>query len=198
MKRLVVFTGAGVSKESGIPTFEELDIRDKLSRDYFLSNPEDFYRTSLIMYKTIKNAEPNAAHLAIAEYDLPVVTMNIDMLHKRAGSKHVVELHGSLEEVHCRVCRRYLPFDEVEKSIRCDCGRVYDHDVVLYGDSIPRLEEAYDTVDGAKELLVIGTSMVTSTSSYIIYYAKGQGAKITMINDNAATKVPEYLRSIFG
>ena len=88
MKIIVAFTGAGISKASGIPTFQDMDgIREKLSIDYFMSNTRDFYDVLLGMKKNIDKASPNPAHIAIAEYDLPVVTMNIDGLHKKAGSK---------------------------------------------------------------------------------------------------------------
>lgn len=197
--KLAVFTGAGVSRESGIPTFEEMDVRDRLTRTHCIHHPEDFYQLMLQMYDTAKHAQPNAAHLAIAAYGLPVVTMNIDCLHTRAGSRQVVEVHGALDYVYCAQCRQKRFLDVLREGVHCpNCGRVYSHNVVLYGDMIPRLQEAYRVVENLDELLVVGTSMVTSTASYVMDYAQLHGAKITMINDHAATRVPQYLREKLG
>lgn len=82
MYDLVAITGAGISKASGIPTFEDMgDLRNKLTRSYFNSHPEEFYQGLLAMKETIDRAEPNPAHLALVEYNIPVITMNIDGLH---------------------------------------------------------------------------------------------------------------------
>ena len=199
MYRLVSFTGAGISKASGIPTFEEMgDIRDKLSIDYFTENPESFYNILLKMKKLINTVEPNAAHYALAEYDIPVVTMNIDGLHQKAGSKCVVEVHGNLEYVSCICGGKKLPFETVEDSVYCDlCKQPLCPSVVLYGGKIACYRDADTLVRNTKELLVVGTSFYTSTSSIFVASAKQAGAKITIINDNAETKVLRYLQEVF-
>ena len=195
MCKIVAFTGAGISKPSGVPTFEELgDIREKLSRDYFNMYPNDFYNILISMKERIDKAQPNDAHLTLTKYEVPIITMNIDGLHNKAGSTDVIEIHGNLEYVYCPKCGKKHDFNIVKQSIYCnDCKVIYDTNVVLYGDSIPRYEEAYRLVSKAKELLVIGTSFYTSTSSNIVYFAKELGVKVTVINDNAETKVARYL-----
>ena len=96
MLDLIAITGAGISKASGIPTFDEMgDLREKLSRDYFRAHPKDFYEIILDMKRNIDRAQPNAAHRALAEYRVPVITMNIDGLHTRAGSEGVLRSMGT-------------------------------------------------------------------------------------------------------
>jgi NAD-dependent deacetylase len=157
MYRIVAFTGAGISKASGIPTFAEMgDLREKLSRDYFNRYTEDFYRILNQMRRTCDQAKPNPAHLAIARYDVPVVTMNIDGLHKRAGSTNIVEIHGCLDYLYCDCCQKRYSYDVLEESIYCkSCHEKLQPNVVLYGDNIPLYSEAAKLVTNTKELLVI-------------------------------------------
>lgn len=200
MKRIVAFTGAGISKASGIPTFQDMDgIREKLSIDYFMSNTRDFYDVLLGMKKNIDKASPNPAHIAIAEYDLPVVTMNIDGLHKKAGSKQVVEIHGNFDFVFCTRCNKHFDFSYVNKSLYCDeCNGLLKPNIVLYGENIPRYFEAIDVITSADELLVVGTSFYTSTATMMVGAAQRAGLKVTTINKDAENEVPEYLRKILG
>lgn len=120
-QRLIVFTGAGISVESGIPTFQEQPgIRDKLTRDFANEHPEEYRDTIRSMVNCCENANPNAAHLAIAELiDCPVITMNVDGLHTKAGSSNVIEIHGT------------LPTREMLEEY--DFPLTYDG-IVLYGD----------------------------------------------------------------
>ena len=124
MLDLIAITGAGISKASGIPTFDEMgDLREKLSRDYFRAHPKDFYEIILDMKRNIDRAQPNAAHRALAEYRVPVITMNIDGLHTRAGSEGVLEVHGNLDYVECERCNTSHGYNEVDESIYCNgCG----------------------------------------------------------------------------
>ena len=97
MLDLVAITGAGISRASGIPTFVEMgDLREKLSRDYFRAQPEKFYEIILDIKRTVDRAQPNPAHRALAEYGVPVITMNIDGLHTRAGSERCWRSTGAL------------------------------------------------------------------------------------------------------
>ena len=96
-KKVIFFTGAGISVDSGIPTFQEQPgIRDKLTRDFANEYPEEYRNTIRQMLDSCENASPNAAHIAIAEGGFPVITMNVDQLHTKAGSKNVIEVHGVL------------------------------------------------------------------------------------------------------
>lgn len=195
MSKIVAFTGAGVSKASGIPTFNELgELRNKLSRGYFENNTQEFYKLLIDMKKTCANAKPNPAHIALAEYDIPIVTMNIDGLHQRAGSKTLIEVHGNLNSVICCNCKASYDFLVVEESIYCKyCNGLLEPSVVLYGDNIPHYYDALDLIGSAEELLVIGTSFYTSTSSDFVGKAERAGIKIKLINNDAEKQVPAYL-----
>lgn len=199
MKKLVVFTGAGISKDSGIPTFVELgDLREKLSRDYFNRYTNDFYNILKEFSNKIKAAKPNAAHKAIAKYNVPVITMNIDSLHNKAGSQNVLEIHGDITHVICSKCDKKYNFEQVYNSIYCpECDEILQPNVVLYGDMIPGYMEAMDIIDSTDVLLVVGTSFYTSTAGFMIERARNSGFKVDIINENAKELVPEYLESFF-
>jgi len=196
---IIAFTGAGISAASGIPTFEELgeSFRRSLSRSVFNADPEAFYTNLLKLKTACDQAQPNAAHRALAEHGIPVITMNIDGLHRRAGTTDLIEIHGSIERVHCKKCGGEYPFAQTAQSCRCPgCGGLLLHDVVLYEDSIPRLADALERVEGRGKLLVIGTSFYTSTSSYVVEHARAQGREIVIINEKAETEVPAYLSKL--
>jgi NAD-dependent deacetylase len=198
--RIVAFTGAGISQESGVPTFAEMgDVREKLSRDFYLAYPQEFFDLLLQMKKTVDAAMPNAAHQALAQRHIPVVTMNIDGLHRRAGTEQLVELHGNLERVLCRRCGQAYPFLQVERDIHCPgCGAILDSDVVLYGDMIERYPDAFAYLTDCEILLVVGTSFYTSTASVCVQVARQAGARVEIINESAARKVPAFLAQILG
>lgn len=200
MSKIVAFTGAGISKASGVPTFIELgDLRNKLSRDYFEDNTYDFYKLLAEMKKICDNAKPNPAHLALAQYNIPVITMNIDGLHQRAGSKDLIEIHGNLNNVICCNCKTSYEFRVIEDSIYCKlCNALLEPNVVLYGDSIPRYFDALELIGATEELLVVGTSFYTSTASDFVSIAKRAGIKVTIINDEAEIQVPIYLKQAFS
>lgn len=199
MHRLVAFTGAGISKASGIPTFEEMgDIRDKLSRDYFNNHPEEFYKIVLDLKRLAEKAVPNPAHFALAKHNIPVVTMNVDGLHRRAGSKEVLEVHGNLDFVYCDRCSDRFDFNIVGDSVFCPrCKHLLKPNVVLYGDAIPLYLSALDLMADAEELLVIGTSFYTSTALDLVGRCQSAGIKVSTINSNAENRVPELLKEIF-
>ncbi len=200
MLNIAALTGAGISKPSGIPTFEDLgDIRDKLSRDYFLANPESFYKILIDMKKLIDKANPNPAHMALAEHNIPTVTMNVDGMHKKAGTKDLIEIHGNLEHVFCKKCLNKYGLFEVSKTIYCPkCKGLLHPNVVLYGDGIPEYYIAADLIKKADELIVIGTSFSTSTASNLVGEAEMSGIKVTVINSDAEIKVPAYLGSLIS
>ena len=197
---IIAFTGAGISAASGIPTFEELgeDFRRSLSRSVFNFNPDVFYQNILQLKKACDAAAPNAAHLALAKHDIPVITMNIDGLHRRAGTADLIEIHGNLEYVRCKQCGQEYLFIQVEQGSRCpDCGGLLLHDIVLYEDQIPRLQEALARVEGSGVLLVIGTSFYTSTSGYVVEHARACGREIVIINERAEVEVGRYLHDFW-
>lgn len=170
MRELILaFTGAGISRASGIPTFEEQgDLRLKLSRQFFYTNRPEFNRVISQMQSVCKKAHPNDAHLALAEYNIPVITMNIDKLHKRAGTKHLINIHGELPNI------------------------------VLYGDPAPLYEMAHNWVFQLRPgdiFLIIGVSFYTNISEQLRISAMGQGAHIEIINNNSEELVRTYLEA---
>ncbi|MBS4534440.1 transcriptional regulator [Clostridium sp. D2Q-14] len=199
MPKLVAITGAGISKASNIPTFVEMgNLRDKLSRDYFHKNPEDFYQSLLEMKKLIDIAEPNDAHKVLFEYDVSIITMNIDGLHSKAGSKDGIEVHGNLDFVYCNRCNKEYDFNKVLKGIKCHkCGEILDTNVVLYGDNIKDFHKAIDLVVSSDRILVIGTSFYTSTVNYLVSIARTNEIPVDIINEQAEINVRKYLKELF-
>ena len=180
-QKIIFFTGAGISVESGIPTFQEQPgIRDKLHRDFANEHPEEYRATIRQMVDSCEKAEPNAAHFAIAELDFPVITMNVDKLHHKAGSNDVIEVHGVLPT------REQLEEENFPME--------YDG-IVLYGDLAPKYEDAIRLVKRLEYnnsyFVIIGTSFYTGISEKLYRLAKQRHAKIIIINDNATTRVPE-------
>ena len=165
---IIAFTGAGVSKASGIPTFDEMgDLREKLDRSFCKKHPEEYREIIAGLQNACDKAVPNDAHLALAEFDVPVMTMNVDSLHSRAGSKGVLELHG------------HLP------------------DIVLYGDQAPKYQDAHDwlwTLESGDVFLIVGTSYYTTISTMLKYSAMNRGAKVVEINSSAETEVRKFLK----
>ena len=177
-RNAVFFGGAGVSTESGIPDFRSTDglyhqqwsdpPETILSHGYFTRKTEafyDFYKKKMLF----PLASPNAAHRALAKLEemgilSAVITQNIDGLHQAAGSRHVVELHGSTLRNYCVRCRRFYPVETILKSEgvpRCECGGVIKPDVVLYGENLPydAMEDAISSIARADLLIIGGTSL---------------------------------------
>ncbi|NLG85451.1 MAG: NAD-dependent protein deacylase [Firmicutes bacterium] len=196
MKKVVAFTGAGISVASGLPTFDftwrGIPARDLLTIESFLADPERFYlffREALARWQA---ATPNPAHRALAAAEIPVITQNIDGLHQRAGSRVVVELHGNLRHMVCLGCGHREPLVLPPTGLPlCRCGRVLKPDVVLFGEELHGWEEAIALLEGVEHLLVIGTSLTVAPACYIPGYAAASGATVEIINEAAATKVPE-------
>jgi NAD-dependent deacetylase len=177
---IVFFTGAGISAESGIPTFQEQPgIRDKLSRGFANCYPEEYRKVMRVMVDACENAEPNDAHRAIAELGCLVITMNVDRLHTKAGSKNVMEIHGVLPT------REELEDEHFPYEYR---------DIVLYGDMAPKYYDAQDLVDSLDRdsiFIIVGTSFYTGISERLRNIARYRGAYVCCINSDAAERVPE-------
>ncbi|MDB4873935.1 MAG: silent information regulator protein Sir2 [Gemmatimonadetes bacterium] len=197
-KSVVVFTGAGVSAESGIPTYRGDDdglwSRQKMERfanpaGYAKNLPEayEWYRQRAL---SLADKEPNAAHLAIVELatlvpGLTVVTQNIDSLHQRAGSKQVVELHGNLREVRCSACGQRLPWAEAPVTPSCDvCRGMLRPDVVMFEEDLPmnELEAAQSAALGCDVMLSIGTSNQVWPARQLPNIALNNGSSLIVVN----------------
>lgn len=185
-QKVIFFTGAGISVDSGIPTFQEQEgIRDKLTRDFANEHSEEYRATIKQMLDGCENAEPNAAHIAIAESGFPVITMNVDRLHTKAGSKNVIEVHGVLPTR-----------EEVEEE---DFPLTYDG-IILYGDIAPKYEDAIKMVKSLEYdnsyFIIVGTSFYTGISEQLYKIARQRHAKIVIINDNASDRVPAICKNL--
>jgi NAD-dependent deacetylase len=179
---IIAFTGAGVSKESGIDTFQDRPgIREYLTREYAELNPDKFREVMKEFISTVSGKEPNDAHKALADYGIPIITMNVDMLHENAGSEYVLKVHGRLP------CEEEIPYCEKLRGVP-----------VLYGDAAPNYSKAFNWVEllGPEDvLLVIGASEYTLFSSQIRQAAYFNGVEVYEIQDNAGTKVRKYLEN---
>lgn len=192
-KRIVFFTGAGVSTDSGIPDFRSQDglynqkykypPEEIISHSFFIANPEEFYR----FYKDKMlnlTAEPNITHKFIADLEkcgkcTGVVTQNIDGLHQKAGSHKVYELHGSVLRNYCTKCRKFFSAEYIKESTgipRCDqCGSIIKPDVVLYEEGLDQevLYNAIEAISHADVLIILGTSLVVYPAAGLIRYFRG-------------------------
>lgn len=199
-KKVVFFGGAGVSTESGIPDFRSaagiysqsfgnLSPEQIVSRSFFDRYPAEFY--SFYREKMIyTEAKPNAAHLKLAELeaagkDITIVTQNIDGLHQMAGSKKVIELHGSIHRNFCMKCGQSYSLELVanEKYIvpECSlCGGLIKPDVVLYEESLKNedIEGAVRAIEQADMLIVAGTSLIVYPAAGFIRYFRGRHSAI--------------------
>lgn len=198
--RIAVLTGAGMSTESGIPDFRSpggLYSRNQtalppeylLSHDCLVEQPElffDYLRTQL----NFGTVEPDASYRMLAELERVgcvsgVVTQNIDGLHSTAGSQRVIEAHGSLARFYCSGCGRSADAAKqmrAEVSYRCECGGLLRPDVVLYGEALPAIDEAFDVVEESDALLVLGTSLVVYPIAAIPQLFLRAGKSVVIVN----------------
>lgn len=196
---VVVFTGAGVSADSGIPTFRGDGGLWRNFRAEDLATPEAFARNPLLVWEWyesrrdfVRDAKPNAAHDSIARaIHAVVVTQNVDGLHVRAGSKRVIELHGNLFRVRCvrdgKVAEAYDRFAELPP--KCACGALLRPDVVWFGEMLPEgaFEQASEAVHHSDLLLVIGTSGVVYPAAGLVPMHRGLSIEINPQPSNACT-----------
>ena len=202
---IVFFGGAGVSTESGIPDFRSADglynqkydvpPETMLSHSYFVKHPEEFIRFHKDKMLCTW-AKPNAAHLKLAELERAgklkaVVTQNIDGLHQDAGSKEVMELHGSVQRNYCMKCHAFYDFAAIKEKVneatdmvpRCDkCGGIIKPDVVLYEEGLDGLtmQKSVQYIQNADVLIIGGTSLAVYPAAGLIDYYRGN--KLVLIN----------------
>lgn len=202
--KIVVFSGAGLSTNSGIPDFRSADgiYNEKLnsmfspeeiiSHSFFLKYPKEFYDFyfSKMVYK---DAKPNSGHIFFKELeklgkDVTIVTQNIDGLHSLAGSKKVIEVHGTILKNYCMKCHKFYSLDDIlsKKPVPyCDCGGIIKPDVVLYEESLNEKDiyGAINSIEEADMLIVVGTSLVVyPAASFVRYY---RGNKLVLLNKSA-------------
>ena len=219
---VVFFGGAGVSTESGIPDFRSVDglYNQKwkyppetiLSHSFFVKYPEEYYRFHREKL-VIDGVKPNGAHLKLAELEQAgklraVVTQNIDGLHQAAGSKKVLELHGSILRSYCSACGRPYPADKMNRGEgvpRCACGGVIRPDIVLYEEPLDDavVSEAIRVISGAEVLIIGGTSLNVYPAAGLINYYRGN--KLALVNlsetpydDEADLVIHEKIGKVFS
>lgn len=201
-ERAVFFGGAGVSTESGIPDFRSVNglYRQKyayppeqiLSHTFFMEHTAEFFRFYRDKMLCL-TAQPNAAHIKLAEWEKEgrlsaVITQNIDGLHQKAGSKKVLELHGSIWRNHCVRCGKFYSAQSIQESDGvplCECGGIIKPDVVLYEEPLERevLAESVKELKAADTLIVGGTSLTVYPAAGLIDYFGGNN--IVVINRGA-------------
>ncbi len=199
---IVFFGGAGVSTESGIPDFRSVDglynqqydypPETIISHSFFMKNPKEFYRfyRDKMIYR---EAQPNACHKKLAELEArgklkAVITQNIDGLHQLAGSKEVLELHGTVLKNRCMECGKKYSLDDImngEDVPRCSCGGIIKPEVVLYEEGLDDdvISRAVSYIRNADMLIIGGTSLSVYPAAGLINYYRGH--KLVLVNKSA-------------
>lgn len=212
-RNVVALTGAGISRPSGIPDFrsagglwEQDDPLEVASFSTFRTNPERFYNWLRPLLQVSLAAQPNPAHLALAELEQngmlrAVITQNIDGLHQRAGSRTVYELHGHMRSATCTRCERQLDADRLVEQVlagvlpHCDCGQygMLKPDIVLFDEELPitPFQQAQHALATCDVLLIIGTSLEVYPVAHMPLLALQHGARLVVINFDA-TYVDSY------
>jgi len=207
-KNCVALTGAGISAESGIPTFrskgglwEKFDPVVYASAEVFRKDPSKYWTIRGDFIRGYGEYKPNAAHYALVALEKMgilrhVITQNIDGLHKSAGSRSVTEIHGSLREIYCLKCGREYLAPHVPEGLPpcCECGGVLKPNTVLFGEQLPpeALEHAYHESATCKSMLVVGTSAVVQPAASLPYLAKRNGALVIEINPEKSFPAADY------
>jgi NAD-dependent deacetylase len=220
LQPVVALTGAGISTESGIPDFRspsgiwaEFDPREYATLDAFRADPVKVWSFYRLRYGALTEAQPNAGHVALAQLERAghvraVVTQNIDTLHERAGSREVVEVHGSIRTCSCPSCgQRYLReevlgfLQEGADAPRCeDDGAVLKPDVVFFGELLPEaaIDRAYELAREARLLLVVGSGLEVWPVSLLPDETVRAGGRVAIVNKGPTTFDGEAVLKIEG
>lgn len=199
MKRIVVLTGAGMSAESGIATFrdsgglwEQHKVEDVATPEGFKRNPQlvlDFYNQRR---RAAFDAKPNAGHIGLAElekdYNVSIITQNVDDLHERAGSTHVLHLHGELKKVRSTLDSSLIyeltpDNPDIHIGDKCERGSQLRPHIVWFGEAVPMIEKAIEEVEMCDILVVIGTSLNVYPAAGLLNYARA-GTPVYLIDPN--------------
>ncbi len=217
-KKIVVFTGAGASTESGIADFRSeeglwsrYDPSIYASYHYFLEDPSKFWTMHNELVDIVVNAKPNQIHKAVVELEklgkiIAIITQNVDALHQRAGSGTynnipIYELHGSYEKLECIRCKKEFLFEEVEtKNVKypvCECSGYIKPKVVLFGEPLRQsvLERAMNACRSCDCFMMIGSSLLVSPANFLPSIAKESGAKVIFVNRDSTAM--DYIADIF-
>jgi NAD-dependent deacetylase len=205
---VLALTGAGISTESGIPDFRsptglwaQYDPEEYATIDAFRADPVKVWRFYALRFRALTEAQPNAGHVALAELERAglvsaVVTQNIDLLHDRAGSREVVEVHGSIRTSTCRRCGERYALDEVLRLLddadapRCpSCAEVLKPDVVFFGELLPEtaIDRAYELARSTRLLLVVGSGLEVWPVSLLPDETVRSGGHVAIVNRGPTT-----------
>jgi len=209
MKRLVILSGAGMSAESGIRTFrdmnglwEEYDVMEVASIEAWYKNPELLLHFYNDRRKHMIESKPNQGHLLLAEleknFDVQIITQNVDDLHERAGSTHVLHLHGELTKARSTIDPSLiylLDNPEMKMGDKCEKGSQLRPHIVWFGEEVPAMTEAIPIVESADYLCVIGTSLNVYPAAGLINYAPSS-APLYLIDPNPPTSRPRKVEVI--
>lgn len=194
----VVFTGAGMSTESGLPDFrssktglwKQVDPTKLASIDALENNRESFIQFYHKRIQAIHNYKPHRGHEILGKWERAgliqaIITQNVDGFHQQAGSRNVTELHGTLRTVHCHACGKTFPNQEfINGKFHCDCGGFLRPSVVLFGETLPydAIQKAEEETEKAELFIVLGSSLTVSPANFFPVEAKQNGAKLVIIN----------------
>lgn len=209
MERLVILSGAGMSAESGIRTFrdmnglwEEYDVMEVASIEAWHKNPELLLRFYNDRRKQMMGSQPNLGHLLLAELEksieVQIITQNVDDLHERAGSSHVLHLHGELSKARSTIDPSLiytLDDPEMKMGDKCEKGSQLRPHIVWFGEEVPAMTEAIPIVESADYLCVIGTSLNVYPAAGLIHYAPA-AATIFLIDPNPPATLPKRVKVI--
>ena len=202
MKKIVVFTGAGVSAESGISTFRDsgglwdnYDIRDVATPEAWKKNPALVLQFYNERRKQVIEAVPNAAHKAIAElqtkFDVHVITQNVDDLHERAGSENIVHLHGEIRKSRSTL-NPQLIYDikgwEIKAGDRCEMGSQLRPHIVWFGEMVPEMNRAEDIASTADIFIIVGTSLNVYPAAGLVHHASSN-CQIYLVDPNEVNDI---------
>jgi NAD-dependent protein deacetylase/lipoamidase len=205
---VVALTGAGISVPSGIPDFrspgtglwENVDPMEVAHIDAWRADPQRFWQFYGSRFQALEGKEPNPAHRALVELERrgrldAVITQNIDMLHRKAGTRELVEVHGTIEHSSCLRCDARYPLAEVRSRLagdaggvpRCDCGHALKPDVVLFGEWLPAdaLDRAYELAGAADLLLCVGSALEVHPISQLPGVTRANGGRVAVITQSA-------------
>jgi NAD-dependent deacetylase len=214
-KTVAVLTGAGISAESGVPTFRGEEGLWKKFRPEELANFDAFIRNPKLVWewynyrkKIISDVEPNPGHYALAKMEemyenFYLITQNVDNLHRRAGSKRIYELHGNIMRNRCVDCNEQIEeisFQDTDELPRCECGGLIRPDVVWYGEALPQqiLMNSFMAAGDSEVFFSIGTSAVVQPAASLFIEAKNAGAYIVEINTEPTVISSFVNESILG
>ena len=223
MKKIVVFTGAGISAESGLGTFrdsggiwEKYKIEDVATPEAFKKNPSlvmDFYNQRR---KQLLKCQPNAAHISLVKlqkkYNLSIITQNVDNLHERSGVNNVLHLHGVLTESKSIIDGKVYPIHGTDLNLGdlCDKGGQLRPNVVWFGEEVPNMEIAINLVKQAQIFIIIGTSLNVYPAASLIDYAVNSERiilidknpvffdNVEVISENATQAVPKLVNDLLN